>query len=52
MAETTTERKPRPFRFGMRAIAALGIGLGLGAMWWRHSDNMLAYISQLLGVPL
>ena len=38
---TESTRKPKPVRLTMRLVAAIGIGLGLAAVWWKYSDVLL-----------
>ena len=38
---TESTRKPKPVRLTMRLAAAIGIGLGLAAVWWKYSDVLL-----------
>jgi hypothetical protein len=41
---------PEPFKFGMRAAAAVGIGLLMAAIWWQYGDQLIArFGDQFLG---
>jgi len=49
---TDEERKARRKQYGFifRIVSAVGIGLGMAAIWWEYSDQLIQRVMMFLGL--
>jgi len=45
-------KQQNPVRLTMRLVYAVGIGLGMAAIWWQYSEQLMARFSYLLGIGI
>lgn len=43
-------KEKKPYRWVLRIIAALGIGLGASAIWWEYSDQVIDQFGGVIGI--
>ena len=44
------EPKRRGFGIYLKAVAALGIGFGMAAVWWEYSDKVIDRLLMVIGL--